>query len=675
MPRLYARDALVHGLIPRLVGLAHDRMRTVPGEHPGDLPAVVVTGGHGSGKTAVLDKLAGYYEERVPFARADLAAPWARGSGDLTVSNSSAVLEALVRLVAGTGPSVHPFGRRHFGRLLPALFAVTSWHRGNAAEQEVARRRLTRLLVVIEEDRRPGEEEPQDAGTRWMADVAARLAAADGTSDLRPVAEAVVGQYFERHPGRREARTVQAWYQAHDEHADTGAEALVRLCRRFHRGGDYRRATERTLLAAFLEDLTDAHLARRRLTRAPRPLALLDNVHTEAGREVLDLLLEYRAEPGHRRPDPLVVVATRTDTGPDLYPHAVSRELHQLVDRSDWTRGDSGAPSAGLLTVGLPPLSRADLGEMLIDSSPALDPHLPTFVHDLTGGRPLAASVLSEAILNLPADRQVGVEDLLLLETADGRPVTARLLEDLVPQAQVRDQLVLLSVAETPGAAHALSEALRDAASPWSAAAAAQYLRDEGWQTDERSFIGDPLLRVLLIEELRRISGDEAAEHRWDEVHQVLREHYAGLGEEGEPGVLRHTLATGEAWSVVITLTDHFRGRDAARWLDCLRRAVTAPHPPSVNGWQDQRAETARGKLDGAHEGVGDLKRSVNRLLHAAWYVGDSIGDPPEDLCGTLERELDFLSLRHPTGYAVLSRAAREWPAAARERRPFPRPD
>ncbi|MCF6524710.1 ATP-binding protein [Streptomyces sp. JJ36] len=687
MPRLYGRDALLHGLLPRLVGLAHDRLRAVPREHPGALPVVLVTGRHGTGKTALLDQLAEYYEARVPCARADLeriGGP-AGGRGP-AVSNTSALVEVLVRLCTGLAPSVPPFGRGRFVRLLPGLFAVTSWHRGDAGEQDVARGRISRLLAALEEDRRPGETEPHVLGAPWMADVAAQLAGANPADDLEPVADAVTRQYFARHAGRREARQAQQWYGDRDEGAEDGVHALVRLCRRFHRGGDYRRAVERTLTEALLADLTEARAARRRLAQVPRPLALLDNVHTPAGRAVLDILLESRAAlttSGGSRPDPLVVVGASRETAPVRYPEAVRRRFPEVAERSGWQPPESGTPSAGVLAVDLPPLGPQDVLTMLDDAPAALDAELPTAVHRLTGGQPLGCRLLCDAVLHAPAGEPVGVEDLLRLRTAGGRPVTETLLELLVPDALLRDRLVTLAVAGAREAAHALAGAVPGGGG--TAADAERYLREELWQPEHPAagaagaapagggfFVADPFLRAVLVEEFRRTSAEGNAPAGWEEVHRVLREHHAALGEAGEPDVLRHTLAAGEAWSVVLRLAGAFGEADAGRWLACLGRAVTAPHPPWGPPGRDPRPAVARGERDAEHADADDLHRSVNRLLHAAWYTADTVGTPSEELRRTLERELDFLSLHHPTGHAVLSRAARDWAGAAGERRSFP---
>lgn len=299
-----------------------------------------------------------------------------------------------------------------------------------------------------------------------------------------------------------------------------------------------------------------------------------------------------------------------------------------------------------------------------------MHPGLPSALHRLTGGHPLGGHLLCEAVTQASAHRSLDPEQLLDLRTASDRPVTEQLLEELVPPPQIRDLLVWLSPARDREAAQALAagEAGRGA-EPFPAVGAARYLEDELWGgAANRPFVADPFLRTLLLHELRR--GAEAAEEpgrRWREVHTALRDHHAGQGEEGEPDVLRHTLACGDADRVVAGLTAHFETWEARRWLEALRYACGAPHPPRSD-WQDLRRETARGDRDRELADATEVRRSVNRLLHGLWYAIDAVTDPDAELARDVGRELAFLAMWHPTGHAVLNRAAQEWPERVRER-------
>lgn len=675
---LYARDSILRALVPRLVGLATDRRELVPQEHRGDLPVTLLTGRHGMGRTAVLDSLEEAYRGRVPLGRVDAAQIEQRRWSGSTAANTSAVVEILEQLVCQLAPTVPGAGRLRFSRLLPGLFAVSSWHRGSEVEQALARDRFARLLVACGLEKGTADAD----GSQWTYDVSERLADPDRRRhDLAPVTEAVVQQYFSRHTRSRAERFVHQWYQGRFSGSEDGEAALIRLSLRFHQGGDFQHAVEHTLMAAFLEDLTDAHGRWQRVNRTPRPLVLLDNAHTAAGQRVLGLLLDHRAAPEPGTRDPLVVVATRLGDGADLYPDATRRELPELIHASGWERTVPGSPSAGLLVIPLAPLTHDALLLMLDPAEGPLHRHLPSALHALTQGHPQGSRMLCEAVVRASGRRAVAPEELLDLPAEEGRPVAEVLLEQLIPQPQLRAHLIPLALARDREAAQALVPASAPAGGGFLGAglsSAAQYLEEEHWTagTDGAApatgFVSDLFLRALLLHEARTTSAAAPPGRRWEDLHALLREHHAARGAGHEPDVLRHTLAAGGADPVVNALTEYFGTWEAGRWLDTLRYAAEAPRPPS-DGWTDERAEIARGAHDHRYAETDDVRRSVNRLLHTLWYLSETYGEPLPDLCDDLGSELAFLSMRHPSGHAVLNEAARAWPAAARERRPYPK--
>ncbi|WP_156721957.1 ATP-binding protein [Streptomyces apocyni] len=700
--QLYARDPLLHALVPRLVGLAPAKRELVRQEHPGDQPVVLLTGRHGMGKTAVLAALDAAYRGRVPLGRVDVSeADPARHTG-FAASNASTVVEVLVQLACDLAPTLGRPGRPVFPRLLPGLFAISSWHRGGDHERRLARDRIDRLLTAcdLREDSGAG---PEGGGVQdWTYEISEGLADAGGQQDLEAVATAVIARYFHQHTKARPGRTAREWYQGHVPGSADGEAALVRLCLRFHQGGAYRHAVERLLVAAFTEDVTGAYGRWQRANRTPRPLILLDNVHTEAGEELLDLILQQRAAAPDTH-DPLVVIATRLgDTTTSRYPDATRRRLTEVLATSGWSRTAPASPSAGLLVIPLAPLDLDDVLLMLDRADAPLHRHLPAALHALTRGHPEGSALLGAAVVRTAGERTVRPEELLDLPAHDGRPVTELLLERLIPHPQHRDHLILLSPAPDRAAADALAaRSTGIGGDPLPAAEAARYLEEEHWTAvpegeaaDDNTpdtpggsprFVPDPFLRDLLIHQAR---GGADAGRRWDGTHIVLREHYATLGPAHVADVLRHTLAGFGAEPVVARLTQDF-GRqdvDAADWLRALRHISTAPHPPLAH-WRDDRAEIARGAHDHRHPdtgrtdgpggtgGPGDtgtIARSVNRLLHAVWYLREPFAEPLDDLCEGVGTELRFLSVRHPTGHAVLNRAAQTWPVALRHRWPRP---
>ncbi|QCX80146.1 hypothetical protein C9F11_32805 [Streptomyces sp. YIM 121038] len=726
-PRLYARDPLLHHLVPRLTGLAYAERARVPWEHDKDLPLVLLTGRHGMGRTAVLAALERHYAGRLPLARVDTAA-------------QGLVVELLEELACSLAPGLS----RRFPLLLPGLIAAYGGY-ADGAERARATARIARLLLACRLESGP---EPGVAQT-WETRVRARLAGAEsgaGTSAgagpeagagpaagagptagvegadgaggsaragssakaggsaraggaAHAVVHAALAEYFERYARARGSAPLRQWYQ--DRYAETpeaagaapdgrggpgGLEGLVRLADWFHRGGDYRHAAEQTLVHAFLEDVAAARTRWQRLNRDPRPLALLDNTHSPAGARLLDLVLEYRARPGAAHHDPLVVVATRLGDAPPDAAEARHRDLPDLVTTTGWRR-TGHAPSAGLVVVELTPLSRDDVLLMLDAASAPLHPYLASALHTLTGGHPLACRVLCDAVLEHasragPAAAPLAPRDLLDLTTRDGRPVSAAILERLLPSPHQRARLVPLSLARDSTAAQALAAHLRlEGPEQLPANAAADYLEAEHWQRDtpqDRPLAADPLLHTLLVHEARRTSRGTESRRGWQEMHGFLRRHHTTRGEDSEADALRHTLAAGDAKTVVAALSEEFQAEQdrlsALRWLSCLRYAATAPAPPAAD-WDDERAAMAAGAHDDRYRDIDEIDRCINRLLHGLWYLSDATAEPEADLCEDIGAELAFLSLRHRTWRAVLGQAARTWPAAARDKRPLPLPE
>ncbi|MGW2630558.1 ATP-binding protein [Streptomyces chattanoogensis] len=676
---LHGRDPLLRSLVPRLTGLAYDERSRTAREYRHDLPVVLVTGHHGMGRSAVLGELAARYTGRLPLAHVRAAAaesaafPPAPSVG--TAAVASTFVELLAELVCGLAPGL----RRGFPVLVPGLFAVSGWPRGSAEQRDAACLRFARLLLAC---RLAGGGEN---GLRhaWATAVEGRLAATAAQDDAGPGRDAVTAAVVAEYTGRYRPAAAQEWYRRRFPQGAEGEDPLVLLGEWFRQGGDYRHAAEQSLMAAFLHDVADSYGRLRRWNRDPWPLVLLDDAHCAAGQNFLELLLEHRAMPERPDREELVVVATRLGGVPEDAPAAVRRALPDLVTSSGWERRGL-APSAGLLAVPLTPLSRDDILPLLVPARPAppLHPYLASAVHSLTGGHPAAATVLCAAVLDATArDIDVGPRDLLELHTQDGRPVTQALLERLLPDRRQRDRLTLLSLARDSTAAEALAGHLRlQGPDQLPANSATDYLEEQQWQQltrPDRPLVADALLQTLLVHEARRTSRGAEDGRGWQEIHRFLRMHHAQRGESGEADALRHTLAAGNAETVVAALAEEFQSEQdeqaAAHWLRCLQYAATAPTPPAGE-WTDVRMQVALGAHDGRHAELHEVERCVNRLLHALWHVSEPHAEPDPDMCKAVGEELAYLSPRHPSWHAVLGQAARSWPAAARKKRPFPIP-
>ncbi|WP_405607738.1 ATP-binding protein [Streptomyces sp. NBC_01508] len=685
---LHGRDPLLRSLVPRLTGLTYDERSRTPREHQGDLPVVLVTGHHGMGRSAVLADLAAHYRSRLPLAHVRVvpgesgALPYAPADG--TAATASTLVGILAELVCGLGPEL----RRRFPVLTPGLFAVSGWDRDNSEQRDATCLLHARLLLAC----RLADGDEDTLRHTWATAVEGRLAG-PATDDAQRDREAVTAAVVAEYTARYEPGAAREWYGRRFPPGADGQDPLPLLGEWFHQGGDYRDFAEQSLMAAFLHDVAASYGRLQRWNREPWPLVLLDDAHRPAGRTFLDLLLKNRALPERPDHEELVVVAGRLgelpegdedDEGED--PAAIRRDLADLVKSSGWTRRGR-APSAGLLAVPLAPLSRDDILPLLVPARPArpLHPYLASAVHSLTGGHPAATTALCAAVLDATGKGE-GVEPrgLLELTAGDGRAVTEVLLERLLPDRRQRDRLTLLSLARDSTAAEALAAHLRfQGPDQLPANSATDYLEDQQWQrltSPDEPLVADPLLQTLLVHEARRTSRGADDGRGWQEIHRFLRIHHAQRGESGEADALRHTLAAGNAETVVAALAEEFQSEQdeqaAAHWVLCLRYAATAPTPPTppAGDWIDERTQVALGAHDGRYAELDEIERCVNRLLHALWHVSEPHAEPDPDMCKAVGEELAYLSPRHRSWHAVLGQAARGWPVAARKKRPLPIP-
>ncbi|MFC8128071.1 ATP-binding protein [Streptomyces sp. NPDC057302] len=706
-------------LIPSLTGLAYEERARRKREFGDDVPVVLLTGQHGLGRSAVLDGLARHYHKRLPLAHVRVVVPGESAAvpvvpaepGSVHAARAADFVQVLERIVCALAP-----GLGLFPVLVPGLFAVSGWSVDDADGRDAVCARHARLLIAC--GLLAGGE--RDVARQWSERVEASVAEAAGATAAgievqdddgsQPVTAAILREL----QSLRVLAAARTWYGRRHTTPDgaTGKpDALLELGRRFHRGGDYRNAVENTLMAAFLEEVAGAYGLVRHLNREPWPLILLDEAHAPAGQRFLDLLLEHRATVRRPYRDRITVVATRLGDVPhEEAPQAVRRELTDLLPTVGGARRKQAAaiwqrtghdPSAGLLVVPLTPLGRDDVLSMLDRASARLlHPHLASALHSLTGGHPAAGTLLCDAVVHAARqNRTVAPRDLLDLPTPQGRPVTQVLLEDLLPDRRQRDRLLVLCLARDNATAEALAEDLRlDGPEQLPANAAAQYLVERQWQQSvpvEGPLVESRLLQALLVHEARRTSPPPDDPHSWHEIHRFLHRYHVQRSAMGEADALRHNLAAGNAAGVVEMLADEFGAEEAVQsvehWLKCLRHCATAPTPPPRNapdavnphedtgGWIDHRVEIALGEHAARFAHLDEAGRSINRLLHALWYLSEPYADAAidtdaETLCQAVGDELGYLSRRHHTWYAALGRAARDWPVAARKRQVLPVP-
>ncbi|MFK0172282.1 hypothetical protein ACIQU5_26140 [Streptomyces sp. NPDC090306] len=698
---LHGRGALFDtgppGLVPRLVGLRPHQMRATPLEHAGTPPLLVLAGGHGLGKTAVLEELWHAYQEdtrkgealgHTPLALVDCADPrFAEPPGGQGAESWSPLWQALLVVAEQLTHPVKAAGRVAFPRLMSGLVAVIAgdWRHADSAR---IRRELERILLLNE-----GNARLTHFASRWAGKVAAKVVAAASNQDpfVAAAIEATLESLTEGFVRRRQLKE-STWYRSYPNAGGNAKRGLILLSAHFRAGGTSREHAERYLVRALLADLADAYAGRMsHLTRLGRPLVLLDNAGAGPGPGLLDAVLRDRAE---GMADQVVFVAAVRGTGRPPLRNAVRRTLPDVARRTAWEPGTS--PSSRALVVTLTPLSADDTLHIVgaVCEGAEVPPRLPHAVHRLTGGNPLGIDLLARTARQHPS-RAGSLASLLTARVVltedqpdDGRHAHLELLDRLVP-ADHLDELTVLAAAHDHDSACALAAALLpDDVGPSRVRALEALLADEGLPAAPGHFVGDPFVRALLLLRLHHRPADHG---KWRETHETLIRHYTpeDTGDGTPPPTtadtrhrLYHELALGDTESAVAHLRDTFTVLDPRDWLDTLCFLTSAPYfhahdatGQDFAGHDDRRAAVALGRADSAVRpppGADPaLHLRVRRLLHAAWQAADPLVLPDPDVCDRLRFELERLSDLRPAGNELLWRASRDWPANALAGRPL----
>ncbi|MER5751400.1 hypothetical protein [Streptomyces sp. NPDC002088] len=699
---LHGRGALFDsepaGLVPRLVGLRPYELRAVDAKDvadAGELPFVVLSGGRGLGKSAVLAELREAYQEETrkderlrhtPLALIDCESEeFARPRPEQTAETWSPVSQALLVLAEQLGERVKHAGKIAFPRLLAGLVAVHApdWR---DAEADRIRRELRRILLL--NDGGPGFG--HFAGRMAGRVVARVIAAAAGQGDpfLSATIEATLESISEGF-GSRKQQKPSLWYRTYPNAGGNATRGLILLSQHFRADGPSREHAERYLVRALLTDLTEAYAGiGSRLRRLGRPLVLLDNAHAGPGPGLIGPVLRDRAE-GFA--DEVVFVATVR--GPDLpaVRGTLRHELAEVARRFDW-RADT-SPASRALLVSLPPLSPDDTLHIVgaVCEDVEVPPRLPHATHRLTGGNPLGITLLAASAAQHPQEAaslgRLLTAPVTLREdqTDDGRPTRDELLEQLVPSDRL-EELTVLAAAHDHESACALADAqLPDDFGSAGVRTLEARLAEEGLPAAPGHFVGDPFVRTLL---LLRLHHQHADHGKWRDVHETLIRHYTD--EDDDPARARyrlhHELALGDTQGAVAYLRDTFHSLDTRTWLDTLRFLTSAPYFHAHDdagrdfaGPDDRRAAIAldrSGTRQQPPEGVDPLlHQRVRRLLHAVWQLADPLVLPDARVCDRLQFELLQLSDVPETGGALLWQASQDWPRDALAGRPLRTPD
>ncbi|WP_267243445.1 hypothetical protein [Streptomyces sp. PR69] len=645
---LYGQRALQEDFVPRLVGLHCDGRYRVPFAYPGGAPLVHVVGGRGSGKTALLDRVYDAYNGRVPLARADLAAPGFGEAGvvdllDDDSPNASHITHLLYLLAYRLGLDVRRFGRPlAFPRLSLGLLVVTAWRPlggddGDVRPADLRRAEADLRKFITDED--SNVRHRRESLGRWFDAVSANLpqvlASVPGLDAIAGIVlDTARHQLLKGEPDRG----ALAWWgdrlpPAQGYQGDS-LQRLFQFVRGFRRLDGRRRTAEEHLVAALLADIDAGYGRLRRLNRTPRPLILLDNVHTDVGRTVLGLLGVLDSPPaanGHRPTRPVVLAAS------------LGRGAH-LPPLDDI--GATAVPAARPLLLRIPAVDHTHIGEML--GAVDYPEHLPRLLARYSGGRAASARTLVDAALRLLQDTGViRPRDLLDAAVPD-------LLAKLLPDEVMRDRLTLLSPARRPAARRAL----------WTFAypedhteelIAARIAEAEGYRSAS-CLDGDRALDLLLTHRL----AAKTAPERWRGIHLRLR----SLCHPQEDDYLWHTLALGRVGEVVCALHHRFTGAAPESWLTSLNGICAAPHPPEGEQPPDAGVTplcTVCGSAgpDRVHEAIGTL----TRLL---WQLSDPLTlAPREDDLNSVRIALESL-YGNGADRAAYRAASADWPARLR---------
>ena len=637
---------------PRADGTARSRRQ----------PVLVFTGPHGSGKTALLDKLDEWLQPVAPYARIDCA------TDDL--SSSPRVLSALVFELNRTAGRYGRLGFPRFitGQLVLRQELVTD-DRARACDQvrqALAEYRniaaLRDFLVEIGEDTwtvlHHGQPPPVSrTGVRYLAKLVL-----NGLIASRLGRRVLLGKGLD-------------WYGHQDRglHRDP-LDVLVNLNVQGHdlETGDNAREVSALLWAAFLADLRDDF-------QADWPLncvILVDNADAAGDSSFLDELITARrrhAAHSPADPDPLTVLAaSRGALSARVTPPG---ETIPLADQAGYQQYLRWSQEHRLpqwwYPVRLRPLTEDEVGNMVA----AIGFHgtdqqlLVPALYRFSGGHLGSVRLVVDAIAAAPPG-PVSLPDLLARRPGAGRvTLEEELLGQFLPglgQHTVED-LVTCAAAWDIDRASRLARHGGLLVGPQSGASA--LFAPELWVTPEGggAAVLLPVLRRLL---LRRLAARRAGRADWATVHAWFQDDCAK--ENDEAGELYYALALGEVVPVARRLASQLPGGDAVSWLRRLHSVSAAP-----NKLSRRQSRGGLGQPGAAADRIRELTAGTDprdvplaplaRLVAALWIAADPLFASHKkelgDLSNEIQDDFDLIAPFSGNGLAVLRNEAARYRA------------
>ncbi|MBP2472377.1 hypothetical protein JOF53_001249 [Crossiella equi] len=582
-------------------------------------PVLVVSGSRGSGKTALLGRLAAAMDQKVPCARLDLES-----------SRHATVAQLLSALAFQLGRHTGGYGQLRFPRLVVVTVVLDLDLRGHS--RETAREEIAGLLrrqhnldtvatflegtaaEVLSAVPLPTGVPPGAVGRV----LAALVRASAGWRWSRGI---VLGSYLDwfRHQDRELAEEpldvlvdANLWHHTEDEDAGYRLEQL--LCR------------------AFLADLRAGFgAARRSRELSLNCAALLDNADSPLGRRFLDRLADTRVQTA---PAPLTIVATTRGLLPEhLHPDETATLGAADRDYAQWQQRTGRLPR--WLRTELPDLTEQEVRDLVtrLGSTVDNDRRLARTVYRFTDGHPAATRLLVDALRAHAGDRP-GLADLLTrLEPPDlaqetRLPVADRLLRRLFqdhPAELDFPELTALADVVTCAAARAEDDGR------WLAEQPGLRLRDRSPLPDltaAQLWTGRTALARRLL--LRRLAArPTGAKADWTTVFRTLRGHQP----PDSVGARYYALAAEDLAAVAEAEAHRLPTVDTTTWLRELHETTSAPN----------RLSHHRPALDQAHAltssfGTGDgIVENLARLVAALWLDADPLR---RSVRGELEHEI-----------------------------------
>lgn len=574
-----------------------------------DFPVLVVEGFRGTGKSALLTRLAGLLGH-VPHARLDLE------------KNRHASVPEVLSAIAFDLSKKYPryelrFPRFIVGQLVAGLDLDLTDHSVACRQVEAALR----------------EYRDFDAVRQVLVDTAGSVLAGVSHSAGVPIKppegllRALANWLAERAPGR--AMTLgpfQGWYG----HRDLGLhhhaiDVLVDLNRwaADAEDEDNRLRIDELLLAAFLADLrAEFDRGRRADERSLNCVVLLDDADTELGRRFLAQLVttrRQRAVGEQDGADPLTVVVTSRGgllaDVPDadqamVEPEALRTEAYDVADLSrHWWLG-----------VHLPDLTRDEVGRAAADTGLAWgnNQRITRVVHDLTGGHPAATSIVLDTLARGAPTRWVEPE--VILARPDSVPGQGSTVEDRIVgrllsgvSDGVRQDLITCAAARHH--AHALALAGVDGMLV-NGRVAYEVVDRVLWPAGGAA--GLTLLRRLLT---RRLAAREKPDGPcWSDVHATLRR--LCRDEDDEAGDLHYALADGELAFVAARLRERLGELGSTTWFELATTVASAPRRAGSSG---APIDAVRDAVEAA--GLDPSLTGVARLVAALQVAADPFAD------------------------------------------------